>query len=184
MAKNSCDWEPENLKDSPCNWQPHVERFTGDNRSTLYKFSRTFSWQGVQREMFTKEGTDLADVVRHVIIGNKGEHCRFSLRYFELAPGVTTSSENHLHEHTIICIRGRGKALVGQETHALAPLDTLFISGGDPHQLCNEGSETFGFFCIVNTDEDHAVPILDDELQWLQEAAQGAAPGNAGDYNR
>lgn len=184
MAKNSCDWEPENLKELPCDWQPHVERVEGNNRSALYKFSRTFSWQGVQKETLKKEGSDFTDVVRHVIIGNRGESCRFALRYFELAPGVRSSLEKHVHEHTLICIRGRGKAVVGQEIHLLAPLDTLYITADDAHQLSNEGNEPFGFFCIVNAEEENALPILDDELQWLQEAAQGVAGGSAGAPHR
>ena len=31
MSKNICDWEPESLKDLPCDWQPHIKPVTGDN---------------------------------------------------------------------------------------------------------------------------------------------------------
>ena len=184
MAKECCDWEPENLKDLPCDWQPRVTPAAGDNRSALFKFGRTFSWQGVTKEAFTKEGSDLTEIVRHVIIGNRGESCRFALRYFEVAPGVRTQLESHLHEHVVICIRGRGKAIVGQETHLLAPLDTLYVTGNDQHQLVNEGTEPFGFFCIVSAERDQSMPILDDELQWLQGSAPGAQTDWAGEPNR
>jgi quercetin dioxygenase-like cupin family protein len=139
----------------------------------------------VVKESVQKEGSDFADVVRHVIVGNRGESCRFALRYFELAPGVRTTPEQHLDEHVVICVRGRGKAVVGAQTHLIAPLDTLFITGNDPHQLVNEGAEPFGFFCVVGTErEESAALLLDDELQWLQESAPGVAGNRAGEPDR
>ena len=184
MSKNICDWEPESLKDLPCDWQPHIKPVTGDNRSALYKFGRSFCWQGVQKEVFKKEGSDITDIVRHVIVGNRGESCQFTLRYFEVAPGVRTSLEAHLHEHVLICVRGRGKAVIGQESHLLTPLDTLYITGNDPHLLSNEGAEPFGFFCIVNAERGETAPALNDELQWLQETAQGTSVNWAGEDRR
>ncbi len=184
MAKNSCDWEPESLKDLPCDWQPRLAPVSGDNQSALYKFTRTFGWQGVDKESFRKEGSDIVDVVRHVIIGNRGESCRFALRYFELAPGVETTREEHPHEHVLICVRGRGKAVIGEVIHPLAPLDTLYITGNDPHRLVNEGPDPFGFFCIVNAERTGSAPVLDEELQWLQESAPGATVNWTGEPNR
>ena len=49
----------------------------------------------------------------------------FEVRYFEVAPGGFSSLEKHAHEHAVVCVRGLGQALVGDEVHELRPFDLV-----------------------------------------------------------
>ena len=99
-------------------------------------------------------GGDWADIARHTLIGNKGETSKFHLRYFEIAPRGHSSFETHKHEHVVVCVRGKGKAIAGKKSHTLNFLDTLYISPNTPHQLRNPFKSPFGFLCIVNAKRD------------------------------
>lgn len=124
------------------------------NKSRLYKHKKNFAWHGIKTEKYKPKGGDWADIVRRVIVGNKGETARFHLRYFEISPGGHSSFEKHRHEHAVICVRGKGKVLTGKKMNTLDFLDTLYIAPDTSHQLSNPFNEPFGFFCIVNAKRD------------------------------
>lgn len=130
-----------------------MEKKNTTNRNRLYK-QKGFTWQGIKTEKYKPKGGDWADIVRRVIVGNRGESARFHLRYFEISPGGYSSFEKHRHEHVVICVRGKGKVLTGKRKNTLDFLDTLYISPETPHQLSNPFDEPFGFFCIVNAKRD------------------------------
>lgn len=94
------------------------------------------------------------DVVRHELIGQFGEQTDFDLRYFEIAPGGFSSLEKHVHTHAVICVRGQGVLAVGSEIVRLNPLDVAYVPPSQVHQLRNESTEPFGFFCIVDHERD------------------------------
>ncbi|MBI4684728.1 MAG: cupin domain-containing protein [Nitrospirae bacterium] len=60
----------------------------------------------------------------------------------------------HRHEHVVICIRGKGKAVVGKKIYEVKPFDMLYFSPHTPHQLKNPFKKPFGFLCIVNAKRD------------------------------
>ncbi|PIV41323.1 MAG: cupin domain-containing protein, partial [Nitrospirae bacterium CG02_land_8_20_14_3_00_44_33] len=105
-------------------------------------------------EKYKQSNGDWADIVRQTLIGNKRETCKFHLRYFEIAAGGCSSFERHKHEHVVICVRGKGKAIADKKSHILNFLDTLYISPDTPHQLRNPFKSPFGFLCIVNAKRD------------------------------
>ena len=93
--------------------------------------------------------------VRRVeLVGKFGERSRTDLRYFEIEPGGYSSLEKHLHAHIVIGARGRGVLVLGSRREPLSPMDVACIGPLEPHQLRNESSEPFGFFCIVDHDRD------------------------------
>lgn len=145
-------------KKSPisCRWKAEKKTCTGKNKnkSRLYKHKGNLRWQGIKTEKYKPKGGDWADIVRRVIVGNRGESARFHLRYFEISQGGYSSFEKHRHEHVVICVRGKGKVLTGKRNNTLDFLDTLYISPETPHQLSNPFDEPFGFFCIVNAKRD------------------------------
>lgn len=124
------------------------------NKSRLYRRRGDYTWRGIKTERYKPKGGDWADIIRRVIIGNHGEITRFHLRYFEISPGGFSSFERHRHTHVVICVRGKGKVLIGNRRHTLNFLDILYISPDEPHQLSNPFNEPFGFFCIVNARRD------------------------------
>lgn len=142
------------------------EKKTG--RTRLHRFDRkSYCWSGVRPEAYKKSahgsahGSDnsWADVVRHTLIGTKGESTDFHLRYFEIAPGGNTSLERHEHEHVVVGVRGEGLCRVRKKDYVLGFMDVLYIPPGAPHQLRNRSSAPFGFFCIVDAERDRPVCI-------------------------
>ncbi len=124
------------------------------NRSRLYRHKGDFTWRGIRTEKYKPRGGEWADIVRQVIVGNKGESAKFHFRYFEISPGGYSSFEKHRHEHVVICVRGKGKVRTHRKMNVLGFLDTLYIAPDTPHQLSNPFVEPFGFFCIVNAKRD------------------------------
>jgi ribulose-bisphosphate carboxylase large chain len=120
------------------------------NITRFYKHKGNFTWQGIKTERYKDKGSHWADVIRKVLIGGKTESTKFHLRYFEILPGGFTSFEKHKHEHVVVGIRGKGKALCGKKMYEMSFLDTLYIAPDTPHQLSNPFHEPFGFLCIVN----------------------------------
>lgn len=104
-----------------------------------YKLDQKLPFQGVQRLE---------------LIGPAGEATAFELRYFEVEAGGYTSLERHAHTHTLIGVRGSGVILEEGETRSLKPFDVAFVNRRHAHQLRNEGTEPFGFFCIVDRERD------------------------------
>jgi len=146
-------------KKSPisCDWTLKGEKQFKENKSTLYKHKGKFRWQGIKVEKYKQSNGDWADIVRQTLIGNKRETCKFHLRYFEIAAGGCSSFERHKHEHVVICVRGKGKAIADKKSHILNFLDTLYISPDTPHQLRNPFKSPFGFLCIVNAKRDKPI---------------------------
>lgn len=129
-------------------------------RNHLYRFNNEgFGWKGVKPERYKPAGNDFHSIIRHVILGHRGENLKFHLRYFEIAPGGYSSYEIHRHEHVVICIRGRGKVKLGKRSVALQPYDVLYIAPNKAHRLYNPYNEPFGFFCIVNAKRDRPKPV-------------------------
>ena len=146
MTPITCDWKTTpNLKSR----KPSQE-----NKSALYKHKDKFRWQGIKIERYKSIKGDWSDIVRQTLIGNHGEATKFHLRYFEIAPGGCSSFEKHRHEHVVVCVRGKGKALTGKKIHTMAFMDTIYIAPDTPHQLKNPFKGPFGFFCIVNAKRD------------------------------
>ena len=121
-----------------------------------------FEWNGRPSSAY-KDARDLAEdlafkgVRRVELVGRFGEPTRTDLRYFEIEPGGYSSLEKHLHTHIVIGARGRGVLVLGGRRETLAPMDVACIGPLEAHQLRNESSEPFGFFCIVDHDRDRPV---------------------------
>ncbi len=107
-----------------------------------------------------KDARNLADAlafkgVRRVeLVGKFGERSSTDLRYFEIEPGGYSSLEEHVHTHIVIGARGHGVLVLGSRRETLAPMDVACIGPLEAHQLRNESSEPFGFFCVVDHDRD------------------------------
>ena len=118
-----------------------------------------FEWSGRPSSAY-KDARDLAQdlafkgVRRVELVGKFGECSRTDLRYFEIEPGGYSSLERHVHGHIVIGARGCGVLVLGSRRETLSPMDVACIGPLEPHQLRNESSEPFGFFCIVDHDRD------------------------------
>ena len=121
-----------------------------------------FEWSDRPSSAY-KDARDLAQdlafkgVRRVELVGKFGERSPTDLRYFEIEPGGYSSLERHLHAHIVIGARGRGVLVLGERRETLSPMDVACIGPLETHQLRNESSEPFGFFCIVDHDRDRPV---------------------------
>lgn len=122
------------------------------------RFINGFHWDG--RETVAYKVTSelpFRDVSRTELIGTTGERTAFDLRYFEIGPGGHSSLEKHVHTHVVIGARGNGTLVSGETRVPVKPFDIAYVPPMQVHQLTNESSEPFGFFCIVDHDRDRPV---------------------------
>jgi quercetin dioxygenase-like cupin family protein len=126
-----------------------------------------FSWEGIEARPYKDDpgaarGMAWRGISRHTLVRGS-----FEVRYFEIAPGGFSSLEKHAHEHAVFAVRGRGRALVGDQVFELAPLDLVQTAPWLPHRWVNAGDEPFGFLCTVDGERDSPQPLDDSEWQAL-----------------
>jgi len=148
-------------------------------KSRLHKFQDGYTWTGVEKEPYRKPSEKAAGcycgVHRQTFIGLKGEATKFHFRYFEIPPGGSSSLEKHMHEHAVVCARGKGRVLAEDMIYDMEHMDVLYIAPDVPHQLINPYGEPFGFFCIVDAERDRPRELSCEELKRLEasEATKG-----------
>ena len=139
--------------------RPLHERTPDARAPRVLKHRPGFEWSDRPSSAY-KDARDLAQdlafkgVRRVELVGKFAERSPTDLRYFEIEPGGYSSLERHLHAHIVIGARGRGVLVLGERRETLAPMDVACIGPLEVHQLRNESSEPFGFFCIVDHDRD------------------------------
>lgn len=122
-------------------------------------FHPDYHWDGRNVAAYKTNGVlPFRDVARTELIGQSGENTAFDVRYFEIGPGGHSSLEKHLHTHVVIGARGQGVLCSGNESIPLKPFDVAYIPPLEVHQLRNDTTEPFGFFCIVDHDRDKPQP--------------------------
>jgi len=118
-----------------------VHRFTGD------RSKQEFSWDGVEPVLINTE--EVRDVLKHVLVGPDDGAPNFIIRYFHVPVGSKTFYDQHPHEHGIVILHGNARVQINEDFYDLAPLDSVFISGNDVHQLTNIGDSPLGFLCVI-----------------------------------
>jgi len=109
-------------------------------------------WSDVKMVPYTKGGA-VGGTVR-VVIGPEEGAQNFSVRYFEIEPNGQSSFDRHAHDHGIYILRGRGRVLIGWDTHELSAGDVVYIGPNEQHQFESIGEEPLGFLCVVPPKEE------------------------------
>jgi len=110
-------------------------------------------WRDVDVLEYKREGSaPFRDVTRQVLFDAPSLACQ--LRYFEVAPGGHTTLERHGHDHAVVIERGRGRVLVGDTIHDVAPHDLVHVPSMTWHQFVAADGEPLGFLCMVNAQRD------------------------------
>jgi quercetin dioxygenase-like cupin family protein len=104
-------------------------------------------WQGVAVEPYAPG--DPRAGTRQVLIGPADGAANFALRYFELAPGTTSSLDSHAHDHGVYVLHGRGRVRLGEAEHAIGPGDVVYVAPHDQHAFEADGDVALGFLCVV-----------------------------------
>ncbi len=156
------------------------EKHDGQNQDTVQtmppvrRFRETaegFRWEDVPLKEYKPVGTHFQDITRQVLFG-EDESLPTQLRYFEIGEGGHSTFERHQHVHAVLILRGRGRALVGETLHDLAPFDLVHVPPMTWHQFRADDNAPLGFLCLVACDRDRPQRPTDDEA-----AALRALPG-------
>jgi quercetin dioxygenase-like cupin family protein len=136
---------------------PLVRKHTGD-----------FHWDAVDVLAYKQDGTaPFKDVTRQVLF--EGNGLPVQLRYFEVAPGGWTTLERHEHVHSVMVIRGKGQALVGDKAHDLAMNDLVSVPPMTWHQFHAAADEPLGFLCLVSSERDRPQMPAQEEIARISE---------------
>lgn len=135
---------------------------------------QTFRWNGVEPRAYKftlgdARGMGWRAVTRYTMSARPQAATDVEVRYFELAPGGYSSLEKHAYAHMIVVLRGKGKALVGDQVFEISPFDLVHVPPEVPHRWINEGDEPFGFLCPVDAERDPPRPIDDAEWESLRQ---------------
>jgi quercetin dioxygenase-like cupin family protein len=98
-----------------------------------------------------------AEKVKVKYLINKSAGARnFYLTYYSVEKGGHTPLDNHVNEHEVFIVRGKGRLVGAGEQHELTPGDSIYIKSNEVHQLFNAGDEPFEFLCVKGADELYA----------------------------
>jgi quercetin dioxygenase-like cupin family protein len=111
------------------------------------RHGEAFRWEGVAVEGYTPASANA--VTKQVLIGAADGAANFALRYFEVAPGGSSALDRHAHDHGVLILRGRGTVRLGDEQHAIAIGDVVYVAPDETHRFENPGPEPLGFLCVV-----------------------------------
>jgi quercetin dioxygenase-like cupin family protein len=113
-----------------------------------------FRWKNVPVLAYKEDGgTHFRSITRQVLFDDD-ESAGSQLRYFEIAPGGHSTLERHGHAHSVMVLRGRGRALVGREVHALRTNDLVRVPPHTWHQFRAADDGPLGFLCLVRSERD------------------------------
>jgi quercetin dioxygenase-like cupin family protein len=122
-------------------------------RDVLRPARDDFRWEGVKPEAYKKDGAaSFRGVSRQILFADP--RLAAELRYFEIAPGGYSSLERHAHMHAVMILRGRGRCLVGDAAHDLAPHDLVTVPEWTWHQFHAAADAPLGFLCLVDAARD------------------------------
>ncbi|MGI9390605.1 MAG: cupin domain-containing protein [Boseongicola sp.] len=76
----------------------------------------------------------------------------FSMGVLEVAPGTILPPHTHAPQEIYLFHAGRGRVLLGDETHDVAPGTVVYVPENCRHGLENLGDEALGFTWIFPTD--------------------------------
>lgn len=129
--------------------------------SRVWRFRDGFTWEGVTPRAYKLGEGPWRGVTRHELSADVGRSAPCHVRYFEVEPGGHSTHETHEHAHVVIVLRGRGVAVLADETFDVGFGDVIHVRPHDPHQFWNPGAEPFGFLCVVPAERDRPTPLDD-----------------------
>ncbi|WP_054683775.1 cupin domain-containing protein [Rhodothermus marinus] len=138
--------------------------------ATLRRFQATdegFRWEMVPLKHYKPEGTHFRDITRQVLFGPESG-LPAELRYFEVEPGGYSTFERHEHVHAVLILRGRGRAIVGEQLIEVQPFDLIHVPAWTWHQFQAAEDEALGFLCMVAVDRDRPTRPTPEEAEQLR----------------
>lgn len=98
-------------------------------------------------------------LVQYLLDDRHGSN-RFALRLYTVQKGGHTPLDEHVHEHQVYVVSGKGLLRQSRDTNApleeLKPGDSLFIPSNSIHQFSNIQDEPFVFLCVKGNPQLYA----------------------------
>jgi quercetin dioxygenase-like cupin family protein len=88
-------------------------------------------------------------VTMRVVIGPEEGAPHFNMRVFEVQAGYHTPHHSHWWEHEIFVLSGEGVFKTDQGDLPVGHGSTIYVPGGEMHQLRNTGDGLLRFICLV-----------------------------------
>lgn len=132
-----------------------------------------FRWSEIPLLAYKEEGTHFHKITRQVLFEG-GEKLGCQWRYFEIEAGGHSTLEKHDHIHSVMILRGKGEALVGEEIRAIQALDLVYVPSMTWHQFRACAGDYLGFLCLVNCERDRPIRPNEDDLNRLKQNPQVA----------
>ncbi len=112
-----------------------------------------YRWDDVALKRYKHEGTHFRDVSRQTLF-SRADDQPCELRYFEIRPGGHSTFERHEHTHAVVILRGRGRAVLGDQVADVSAFDLLSVPPQTWHQLLADEDAPLGFLCQVPCERD------------------------------
>lgn len=135
----------------------------------MVRTHRDFTWEGIDVHPYKEDGgTHFKSITRQTLF--KGEDALpTELRYFEVGPGGHSTLERHDHLHVVMVIRGKGRALVGDEIKPIGLHDVIQVPTQTWHQFQADANDHLGFLCMVSSDRDRPYRPAPEDLSAMPE---------------
>jgi len=82
---------------------------------------------------------------------------KFHMRIFTIEPHESTPPDQHIHEHEVFILKGRGRLLTikdgDRKEVEIREGDAIFIESNEIHQFFNDHDEPLIFLCIKGAPE-------------------------------
>jgi quercetin dioxygenase-like cupin family protein len=101
-----------------------------------------------------EDGEKVRHVEKRVVIGPKNGATRFVMRHFRVGPGGHSPYHQHLWEHEVYVLAGRGTVRSADGSQKIEAGSFVFVPPMDEHQFVNTGTEPFEFLCVVPSEGD------------------------------
>lgn len=125
-----------------------------------------FRWDDVPLLRYKPDGTHFRDISRQILF--EGDALDTQVRYFEMEAAGHSTLERHVHVHAVLILRGRGRVLVGDAVHPIAPFDLVYVPPMTWHQFRADPDAPLGFLCLVACDRDRPQRPTPDEAEALR----------------
>lgn len=105
-------------------------------------------FRDIESQKFDAEGI-VKGVTGRVAIGRDDGANNFCMRVFEIEPGGFSPKHSHDWEHEIFFHQGSGQVYSNGDWQATQAGTTVFIPGGEEHQIKNAGDSVLTFVCLI-----------------------------------
>jgi len=130
-------------------------------------------WEAVEVLDYKPSGNHFRHISRQVLFDRPGD-IDAQLRYFAIEADGHSTLERHGHTHAVVVLSGRGRVLIGERIHSIAPFDLVTVPSGAWHQFRADQGMALGFLCLVAADRDRPQRPGEEELSRLREIKEVA----------